>query len=88
MAKAVSWDAHGQTIVALSSGRAVSAEKETGTERAAVLWGVSTLVGDSVVPACKGAFRGEAEENSGADEGFDADHENDVTTVKKGFIYN
>jgi len=88
MVEALFGDACGGASAPLASGPFPSSEHDDVTNRTAAPDGASALAGDAVGRACNGAHGGAANDNGGADEGYDADREDDATKVKKGFKYD
>ena len=88
MVEALLGDARGGASAPLASGPFPSSEHDDVTNRTAAPDGASALAGDAVGRACNGAHGGAANGNGGADEGYDADHEDDATKVKNGFKYD
>jgi len=87
MVEALFGDACGGACAPLASGPLPFAEQDDVTDRTAAPDGASALAGDAFGRACDGAHGGAANDNGGADEGDDADHEDDAPNVKKGFKY-
>jgi len=88
MVDALFGDACGQPIGPLASGPMLSDENDAVTDRRAALGGAGARARRAVGPAGSGVAGGAANVAGGAEDGYDADNDDEVTTVTKGFKYD